>query len=233
LVDREAAVRAGIGWYGKNANVLIPGRGSWFVLGSVVTDAPLPEGQPMGDGCGSCQRCLDSCPTGAIVAPGVVDARRCLAWLVQAPGAIPVEFRESMGGRLYGCDDCQEVCPVGRSERDGEDFGAPAADRDAFEILSASDEELLERFGTWYIADRDPRYLRRNALVAMANSAPTGDGQAAALIGHYLSDPDPLLRAHAVWAAARVGRSDLLGEVGDEPDPTVREEIERVVARGS
>ena len=233
LVDRAAAVRAGIGWYGKNANVLIPGRGSWFVLGSVVTDAPLPEGQPMGDGCGSCQRCLDSCPTGAIVAPGVVDARRCLAWLVQAPGAIPVEFRESIGGRLYGCDDCQEVCPVGRSERDGEDFGAPAADRDAFEILSASDEELLEHFGAWYIADRDPRYLRRNALVAMANSAPTGDGQAVALIGHYLSDPDPLLRAHAVWAAARIGRSDLLGEAGDEPDPTVREEIERAVGRGS
>jgi len=233
LVDRPAAVRAGIGWYGKNANVLIPGRGSWFVLGSVVTDAPLPEGQPMGDGCGSCQRCLDSCPTGAIVAPGVVDARRCLAWLVQAPGAIPVEFRESIGGRLYGCDDCQEVCPVGRSERDGEDFGAPAADRDAFEILLASDEELLEHFGAWYIADRDPRYLRRNALVAMANSAPTGDDQAAALIGRYLSDPDPLLRAHAVWAAARVGRSDLLGEAADEPDPTVREEIERAVGRGS
>jgi epoxyqueuosine reductase len=233
LVDRAAAVRAGIGWYGKNANVLIPGRGSWFVLGSVVTNAPLPEGQPMGDGCGSCQRCLDSCPTGAIVAPGVVDARRCLAWLVQAPGAIPVEFRESIGGRLYGCDDCQEVCPVGRSERDGEGFGAPAADRDAFEILSASDEELLEHFGAWYIADRDPRYLRRNALVAMANSAPTGDGQAVALIGHYLSDPDPLLRAHAVWAAARIGRSDLLGEAGDESDPTVREEIESVVGRGS
>ncbi|MEC8971005.1 MAG: tRNA epoxyqueuosine(34) reductase QueG [Actinomycetota bacterium] len=233
LVDRAAAVRAGIGWYGKNANILIPGRGSWFVLGSVVTDAPLPEGQPMADGCGSCQRCLDSCPTGAIVAPGVVDARRCLAWLVQAPGAIPVEFRESIGGRLYGCDDCQEVCPVGRSERDGEDFGTPAADREASEILSASDEELLEDFGAWYIADRDPRYLRRNALVAMANLAPIGDGQAAALVGHYLSDPDPLLRAHAVWAAARIGRSDLLGEAGDEPDPAVREEIERVVGRGS
>ena len=233
LVDRAAAVRAGIGWYGKNANILIPGRGSWFVLGSVVTDAPLPEGQPMADGCGSCQRCLDSCPTGAIVAPGVVDARRCLAWLVQAPGAIPVEFRESIGGRLYGCDDCQEVCPVGRSERDGEDFGTPAADREASEILSASDEELLEDFGAWYIADRDPRYLRRNALVAMANSVSAGDGQAAALVGRYLSDPDPLLRAHAVWAAARIGRSDLLGEAGDEPDPTVREEIERVVGRES
>lgn len=229
LVDRAAAVRAGIGWYGKNANVLIPGRGSWFVLGSVVTDAPLPESEPIDDGCGSCHRCLDSCPTGAIVAPGVVDARRCLAWLVQAPGAIPIEFREAMGGRLYGCDDCQEVCPVGRSERVGEDLEAPTADLEASELLLASDEELLERFGSWYIADRDPRYLRRNALVALANSASEADDKVSLLIARYLSDPDPLLRSHAVWAAARIGRSDLLEDLSEEDDPDVRREIERAV----
>lgn len=231
LVDRAAAVRAGIGWQGKNANVLIPGRGSWFVLGSVITDAPLSVGVPMSDGCGACQRCLEGCPTGAIVAPGVVDARRCLAWLVQAPGHIPIEFREAMGGRLYGCDDCQEVCPVGRSERPGEGFDAFTADCDAVEVLLASDEELLQRFGFWYIADRDPRYLRRNALIALANSAPSGDSRTATLIGRYLSDPDPLLRAHAVWAAARVKRSDLLDDLSDERDPAVREELERATAR--
>ena len=90
LVDREAAHRAGLGWFGKSANILLPGRGSWFVLGSVVTDAPLDASNgPVDDGCGSCRRCIDSCPTGAIVAPGVVDARRCLAWLVQSPGVFP------------------------------------------------------------------------------------------------------------------------------------------------
>ena len=111
LVDREAAVRAGLGWYGKNSNVLLPGAGSWFVLGTVITDAPLPSSSRLSDGCGPCRRCLDGCPTGAIVAPGVVDARRCLAWLVQAPGSIPEDFRPAIGDRMYGCDDCQEVSP--------------------------------------------------------------------------------------------------------------------------
>src|SRR6185295_8008395 len=98
LVDREAAYLAGLGWYGKNANLLLPGQGSWFVLGSVVTDAPLPvAAAPATDGCGGCRRCLDGCPTGAIVAPGVVDARRCLAWLEQRPGPFPVEFRAALG----------------------------------------------------------------------------------------------------------------------------------------
>ena len=114
LVDRAAAARAGIGWYGKNCNILLPGAGSWFVLGSVVTDAPLPFDAPLADGCGSCQRCLPACPTGALTAPGVLDARRCLAWLVQAPGIFPFEYRVALGDRLYGCDDCQEVCPPNR-----------------------------------------------------------------------------------------------------------------------
>ena len=111
IVDREVAYLAGIGWFGKNANLLIPGAGSWFVLGCVVTTAEYPVGTPLADGCGSCRRCLDGCPTGAIVAPGVVDANRCLAWLVQQPGTFPLEYRETLGDRFYGCDDCQTVCP--------------------------------------------------------------------------------------------------------------------------
>ncbi len=114
LVDRAAAERAGIGWFGKNSNVMLPGLGSWFLLGSVVTDAPLPLSTQVADGCGPCQRCLGSCPTGALVAPGVLDARRCLAWLLQASGAFPSEYRTALGGRIYGCDDCQEVCPANR-----------------------------------------------------------------------------------------------------------------------
>ena len=112
IVDREVAWRAGIGWYGKNANLLLPRSGSWFVLGCLITDAELPVASiPVADGCGSCRKCFDGCPTGAIVEPGVIDANRCLAWLLQRPGIFPIEYRAALGDRLYGCDDCQEVCP--------------------------------------------------------------------------------------------------------------------------
>ncbi|MEC9424348.1 MAG: tRNA epoxyqueuosine(34) reductase QueG [Actinomycetota bacterium] len=228
LVDRAAAVRAGIGWWGRNANVLVPGRGSWFVLGSVVTDAPLPASKPVPDGCGTCRRCLELCPTGAILDGGVIDARRCLAWLVQAPGPIPREFREVLGGRLYGCDDCQEVCPVGRPERAGDGAEDPAADVEALSVLDATDDEVMERFGRWYVAERNPRYLRRNALVALGNTGCVDDpATLGALVGH-LAHADPLVRAHAVWAAARLGRTDLLADHPDrEPggDPEVAEEL--------
>lgn len=215
LVDREAAYRAGLGWYGKNTNLLLPGRGSWFVLGSVVTDAPLiPAGAPLEDGCGTCRRCLPACPTGALVTPGVLDARRCLAWLLEAPGSFPVEYREALGGRVYGCDDCQEVCPPNRLN-DVRHPPPPAAPLDEpwvdlVAMLDATDEELLDRFGRWYIPRRQPRYLRRNALVALGNVGDGRDPGVARVLARLLADPDPMLREHAAWAAGRLGRTDLL-----------------------
>lgn len=211
LVDRAAAVRAGLGWYGRNGNVLLPGHGSWFVLGSVVTNARLaPDQKTVADGCGACTSCIDGCPTGAIVEPGVVDARRCLAWLVQAPGSIPAEFRKAMGGRIYGCDECQEVCPVGRSGRAADGSEDPAADVEAVEILSLSDDELLGRFGRWYIAERDPRYLRRNALVVLGNKADPTDPAVLSALRFNLEGSDPMLRSHAAWAATELGRGDMV-----------------------
>jgi epoxyqueuosine reductase len=206
LVDRAAAVRAGIGFYGKSTNVLLPGRGSWFVLGAVVTDAPLePNREPVADGCGSCTRCIDGCPTGAIVAPGVVDARRCLAWLVQAPGTFPVEHRAALGGRIYGCDDCQEVCPPNRTEERHRPPGpGGSAWVDLVAMLHMTDEELLASYGRWYIPRRDPRYLRRNALVALGNVGDRRDERVVRAVDRYARGDDPLLREHAEWAARRL-----------------------------
>jgi len=232
LVDREAARRAGLGWYGRNANLLLPGRGSWFVLGSVVTDAPLIPSEPVAPGCGSCTRCLGSCPTGAIVAPGVVDAGRCLAWLLQRAGPFPREWRVALGDRMYGCDDCQEVCPpnlVATSRR-----ALPAAAEgaravvDAAEFLGDDDAAVMAAAGRWYVAGRDPRYLRRNALIVLGNAADPSDPRAIGLVTRYLAHPDPLLRSHAVWAAARLGRAELADGIwATEADPMVREELER------
>jgi len=206
LVDREAAVRAGLGWYGKNANVLLPGQGSWFVLGSVVTDAPLaPAAEPVPDGCGACRRCLDGCPTGAIVAPGVVDARRCLAWLVQAPGDFPEPLRDALGDRIYGCDDCQEVCPPNRRLAGRAPTAEPDAEAtvDLVGLLEADDATLLARHGRWYIPRRDVNHLRRNALVALGNVG-AGDPDARRVVERYLTADDPMLRRHAAWAVARL-----------------------------
>jgi epoxyqueuosine reductase len=136
------------------------------------------------------------------VAPGVVDARRCLAWLVQAPGSFPVEHRAALGDRIYGCDDCQEVCPPNRRALAGAAPDPAAAWVELVELLAATDDELMARHGRWYIPERDPRYLRRNALVALGN---TGGPQAIAALRPYLDGDDDLLREHAAWAADQIG----------------------------
>jgi epoxyqueuosine reductase len=225
LVDREAAYRAGIGWYGKNSNLLLPGRGSWFVLGSVVTTAPLePDEAPMADGCGACRRCIAGCPTGAIVAPGIVDARRCLAWLVQMSGDFPRQFRVALEDRIYGCDDCQEVCPQNEAVDAGDaDQLAEQTSVSIIEMLTTDDATLLDRYGRWYIAERSPRYLRRNALVVLGNIGDPNDSEVVQLVERYLDDPDGMLRSHAAWAARRLGRSDLV--VGRDADPAIAAEL--------
>ena len=188
------------------------------MLGTVVTTAPLAPSAPVSEGCGPCRRCLDGCPTGAIVAPGVVDARRCLAWLVQADGDFPLEFREALGDRIYGCDDCQEVCPPNRQAISTDAASSDAANGevvadldpnetwvDLVELLGLDDAELIDRYGRWYIPRRDARYVRRNALVALGNSGRGSDPEVADTVTRYLRDPDPMLARHAAWAARRLG----------------------------
>jgi len=229
LVDRAAAHRAGIGWWGKNANLLLPGVGSWYVLGSVVTDAPLPSsGPPVADGCGGCTRCLEGCPTGAIVAPGVVDARRCLSWLLQAEGAFPRERRVDLGDRIYGCDDCQEVCPPNRRAPVGAARGGERAWAPLLALLHDDDAVVLSWADRWYIPKREVRYVRRNALVVLGNTADPRDPEVLDVLRRHLRHADGLLRAHAVWAARRLGREDLVAEhaaLADDADPMVVAEL--------
>jgi epoxyqueuosine reductase len=241
LVDRAVAHRAGLGWFGKSANLLLPGRGSWHLLGAVLTDAELadaPRAVPVEDGCGSCERCLPACPTGAIVGPGVVDARRCLSWSLQVTGPFPREQRVALHDRIYGCDACQEVCPPNRLEvrraKDGRGEPVPVDDPGrawvpVLELLAATDDELLARHGRWYVPERDPRYLRRNALVVLGNVGDGADPAVRRALAAALADPDPLLRSHAVWSARRLGCDDLVVPLRDDPDPDVRAELRQPV----
>ena len=200
LVDRAAAHRSGIAWWGKNTMLLTPGLGPWFLIGCVVTDAPLPEAEPMQRDCGTCAACLPACPTGALVQPGVLDARRCLAAILQAPGDIPVEYRAAVGDRIYGCDDCIDACPPGSRLRDAatDDRGSV----DPAEVLQLGDQELLSRFGHFYLPGGDPRFLRRNALVVLGN---VGGEAHLVLLAGYLLHPDVMLQSHARWAIAAIG----------------------------
>ncbi len=200
LVDRAAAVRAGLGWWGKNTMLLAPRVGPWVLIGSVVTDAPLPVSEPMVRDCGTCDACLPACPTGALVAPGVLDARRCLAAWAQAPGVIPAEYRAAMGDRIYGCDDCLDACPPGGRLLE------TATDKrgrvDLVELLAATDEDLLARFDHWYVPKRDPKYLRRNLLVALGNAGTSGH---VPVLAGWLADRSSIVRSHAAWALGRIG----------------------------
>ncbi len=230
LVDRAVAHRAGIGWWGSSSNIIVPGVGSLVILGSVLTDAPIDvaDPNPIPDGCQSCTKCVTGCPTGAIISPGVVDSRRCLAWLVQADGVFPIEYREAVGDRLYGCDDCQDVCPPNQiRRRRSSDTGADEAWVSVFEMLAADDDALMQRLGRWYIPRRDPAHLRRNALLVLANTGRPDDPRVRAAVELALAHTEPMVRAHAVWAARSLGLNLLLDVVAGDQSPEVQAELTR------
>ncbi len=209
VLEKPLAVKAGHGWIGKHTNVINPGHGSWFVLGEIYTDLPLPHSAPFEtDHCGSCRRCLDVCPTGAIIGPYQLDARLCVSYLtIENQGPIPEELRPMIGNRVFGCDDCQLFCPWNRFARETgvEDF-APRRDLDA--------PSLVELFA-WTPAQFDERTrgspLRRagyagwlrNLAVALGN-APSEPAVIRAL-QERRSDPEPLVREHVGWALRRHG----------------------------
>jgi epoxyqueuosine reductase len=228
IVDRETAWLAGIGWYGHNANILLPGHGSFFVIGCVVTTAVLPIGEPIDDGCGTCNRCVPACPTHAIIEHGVIDANRCLSWLLQKPGIFDAQYRVALADRIYGCDDCQTVCPPTRRGP-----LVPSSDElqknvDVLAWLALGDAELNEQCARWYVHQRNMTWVRRNLLIVLGNVGDPTDGHVVDTVRHYLSHEQPELRAHAVWAASRLG----LGAYVDHTDNNemVRNELHHLPA---
>lgn len=220
LLERDFAMQAGLGFIGRNTCIITPGLGSWLFLGALLipealspsstTDGGLPPpGLPRRSfaGCGRCTRCLDACPTGAFVAPYVLDARRCIAYLtIEMRGPIPLDLRQRMGNWVFGCDVCQEVCPYNR------DAGAAtwltlAPDRTRAslplpELLGLEEDDFRTRFRGTSVLRAKRRGLVRNACVAAGNSR---DPSALPILARLLEDPEPLVREHAAWAFGRIG----------------------------
>ena len=204
-VDREAAARSGVGFYGKNTLLITQRHGSWVVLGTLVTDVELEPTPPLGLDCGSCRLCIDACPTGALDEPGTVDATRCLSYWTQAAAPMPEDYRAELGAQVYGCDVCQDVCPWNRGvERRRADAALPAGAEPHVSLvdwLRADPGELRRRYARLYVPRNDGRWLQRNALVAAGNA---GGEEERAAVEPYRAGEDELLRGHADWAAARL-----------------------------
>jgi epoxyqueuosine reductase len=225
LLDRAAAARAGIGWLGKNTNLLVPGIGSTVLLCEIVTSAELDLDEPLKKTCGSCDACIRVCPTGALVAPGVLDNRRCISyWTIEHRGVIPREIRPLIGDWIFGCDLCQDVCPVNHSAEEacpsGEATGAfgPALDPNPRleELLTLDEETFRQRFRETALWRTRRSGLVRNVCIALGNVA---DRSSVPALECALDDQEPLVRGHAAWALGRIG------------GPAARRALEKVLSR--
>jgi epoxyqueuosine reductase len=206
IAERAYAAAAGIGAWGKNTCLLHPDHGSWFFLGEVVADLDLQPDTPRADMCGTCTACLDACPTGALPAPYVLDATRCISYLtIEVKGTIPEEKREGLGRHVFGCDICQDVCPWNRRRRAraGPAFEAREGlvAPDLAELAGLDAESFRERFRRSPLKRAKRRGLLRNVAVALGNS---GDPGKRPVLLRLAEDEDPLVREHALWALQRL-----------------------------
>jgi epoxyqueuosine reductase len=229
LLERDLAARAGLGWFGKNTCILHREQGSYFFLGALLLNVELPPDGATSAHCGTCSRCLDCCPTGAFLAPYVLDARRCISYLtIELKGAIPRDLRPLVGNWIFGCDLCQEVCPWNRKAAAAREpaFTPRAALRtpELIPLLDMTQEEFSHTFRGSPVKRAKRRGLLRNVCVALGNS---GDRRAIEPLIRALSPEEPLVRGHAAWALGRLGGAEaaLAEALTREGDAYVREEI--------
>lgn len=235
LMEKPLAQRAGLGWQGKHTNLVSRAHGSWLFLGAILTTAELSPDPPESDHCGNCSRCLDACPTGAFIAPYRMDARRCLAYLsIEHRGHIPDAYRDAMGNRIFGCDDCLAVCPWNKfAEASREAKYAAKGDTGnaaLAEILALDERAFRARFAGTPVKRTGRNRILRNALIAAGNS---GTLDLVPRIRALLDDASPLVRAMAVWALFKLlpaadfdaMRAALAAR---ERDPDVRAEWQRI-----
>lgn len=206
VLEREFAQRAGVGFVGKHTNLISRGLGNWFLLGEILTTLELEPDAPEHNRCGTCSRCLVACPTQAITAPFELDARRCISYLtIELKGAIPEELRPAIGNRLFGCDDCLEVCPWNRFAREAHllrPYARPSLTAmDVVELLSLDDAGFKQRFAGTPLLRSKRRGLLRNACVVLGN---LGDRRALPALERARQDHEPLIAEHATWAIARI-----------------------------
>jgi epoxyqueuosine reductase len=211
ILERDLARRAGLGWFGKNTNLINPHIGSFFFIGLLLVDLELEADAPFeADRCGSCTRCLDACPTDAFVEPRVLDATKCISYLtIEAKGAIPNDLREKVGDLIYGCDICQDVCPW--NVRFSQELREPAFRRRelldgdartvATRILAMDDEAFRREFKGSAMKRAKRRGLARNVATVLGN---IGTGDDVDALEHALADPEPLVVEHAAWALERI-----------------------------
>ncbi|MDB4867543.1 MAG: queG [Cohnella sp.] len=237
LADRAVAERAGIGWSGKNCSIITPEWGSWVYLGEMITDLPLPPDHPVEESCGDCTRCIDACPTGALVGPGQLNAQICISYVTQTKGLVDEEMMQKIGNRLYGCDTCQIVCPVNRgvdNRHHVELLPDPEVAKPLLRpLLAMGNREFREKFGSSAAAWRGRKPIQRNALIGLGNFR---DAESVPDVARVLrDDPRPVLRATAAWALGRIGGEPaaeaLAAAVATEQESSVREAAERALAK--
>ncbi|SDC64265.1 epoxyqueuosine reductase [Pelagirhabdus alkalitolerans] len=234
LSDRAVAERAGIGFSGKNCSIITPEFGSYVYLGEMITNIPFPSDEPVDDGCGDCTLCIEACPTGALVAPGRLNAQNCIAFVTQTKGFMPDEYREKVGNQLYGFDTCQLVCPKNKGidthhhpelEPDPE-----LVKPELLPLLSISNREFKQSFGKMAGSWRGKKPIQRNAIIALAHYKETSAVDR--LIELMKEDPRPVIRGTAAWAIGKIGREDGRQAILDCQQQEVDEEVLEEMAKG-